>query len=205
MAVRETRLSAGKHNIVIRPPARADLLRLSKLLFCRVAGFPTPAIIGTRDGSNRCAALPGTRAQKAAEAITLLPVFITKPPRHLFAATLAGVGSLAAGAAPGAAGSPSTLPLAADDRGKLLAVAGMPFYEIGRQTASAGPELIWKIYDAQRKSDKREASVFVFEKRVAEKLHKPKRKETVTEILPLQRQAVGSLQAPQIAHHLPPY
>ncbi|KAH9363288.1 hypothetical protein HPB48_006394 [Haemaphysalis longicornis] len=29
------------------------------------------------------------------------------------------------------------------------------FYEIGRQTASAGPELIWKIYDAQRKSDKR--------------------------------------------------
>lgn len=57
------------------------------------------------------------------------------------------------------------------------------FYEIGRQTASAGPELIWKIYDAQRKSDKREASVFVFEKRVAEKLHKPKRKETVTEIL----------------------
>ncbi|KAK8780990.1 hypothetical protein V5799_017665 [Amblyomma americanum] len=28
-----------------------------------------------------------------------------------------------------------------------------------------------------------EASVFVFEKRVAEKLHKPKRKETVTEIL----------------------
>ncbi|KAL3196153.1 hypothetical protein MRX96_015565 [Rhipicephalus microplus] len=111
-------------------------------------------------------------------------------------------------------GLPATLPLAADDRGKLLAVAGMPvspkggrrrsviaellrtrpatpleanpisqFYEIGRQTASAGPELIWKIYDAQRKSDKREASVFVFEKRVAEKLHKPKRKETVTEIL----------------------
>lgn len=57
------------------------------------------------------------------------------------------------------------------------------FYEIGRQVASAGPELIWKIYDAQRKSDKREASVFVFEKRVADKLHKPKRKETITEIL----------------------
>ncbi|EEC12566.1 hypothetical protein IscW_ISCW020540 [Ixodes scapularis] len=28
-----------------------------------------------------------------------------------------------------------------------------------------------------------EASVFVFEKRVADKLHKPKRKETITEIL----------------------
>ncbi|EEC12567.1 hypothetical protein IscW_ISCW020541 [Ixodes scapularis] len=32
---------------------------------------------------------------------------------------------------------------------------GEKFYEIGRQVASAGPELIWKIYDAQRKSDKR--------------------------------------------------
>ncbi|XP_068083856.1 SCY1-like protein 2 [Anabrus simplex] len=57
------------------------------------------------------------------------------------------------------------------------------FFEIGKQTASAGPELVWKIHDAYRKSDGKEVSVFLFEKRCAEKLHKPKRKETVTEIL----------------------
>lgn len=27
------------------------------------------------------------------------------------------------------------------------------FFEIGRQTASAGPELVWRIHDAYRKSD----------------------------------------------------
>lgn len=27
------------------------------------------------------------------------------------------------------------------------------FFEIGKQTASAGPELIWKIHDAYRKTD----------------------------------------------------
>lgn len=27
------------------------------------------------------------------------------------------------------------------------------FFEIGKQTASAGPELLWKIHDAYRKSD----------------------------------------------------
>ncbi|PRD29551.1 UNVERIFIED_CONTAM: hypothetical protein NCL1_29043 [Trichonephila clavipes] len=29
------------------------------------------------------------------------------------------------------------------------------YYEIGRQIGSAGPELVWKIYEAVRKSDKR--------------------------------------------------
>ncbi|CAM1318602.1 Uncharacterised protein g6973 [Pycnogonum litorale] len=57
------------------------------------------------------------------------------------------------------------------------------YYEVGRFTGSAGPELVWKIYDAVRKCDKREASVFFFEKKIAEKIHKPRRKETVTEIL----------------------
>ncbi|BES98272.1 protein kinase activity [Nesidiocoris tenuis] len=56
-------------------------------------------------------------------------------------------------------------------------------FEIGKQTASAGPELVWRIHDAYRKSDGKEVSVFVFEKKCAEKLHKPKRKETVTELL----------------------
>lgn len=27
------------------------------------------------------------------------------------------------------------------------------YFEIGKQTASAGPELVWKIHDAYRKSD----------------------------------------------------
>ncbi|XP_046681827.1 SCY1-like protein 2 [Homalodisca vitripennis] len=57
------------------------------------------------------------------------------------------------------------------------------YFEIGKVVASAGPEHVWKIHDAYRKSDGKEVSVFVFEKRSAEKLHKPKRKETVTELL----------------------
>ncbi|XP_076331085.1 SCY1-like protein 2 [Tachypleus tridentatus] len=57
------------------------------------------------------------------------------------------------------------------------------YYELGQQVGSAGPELAWKISNVVRKSDKREASVFIFEKRVADKLHKPRRKETITEIL----------------------
>ncbi|XP_050090094.1 SCY1-like protein 2 isoform X6 [Anopheles aquasalis] len=57
------------------------------------------------------------------------------------------------------------------------------YFEIGKQIACAGPELIWKIHEGFRKTDGKECSIFVFEKRTAEKLHKPKRKETVTEIL----------------------
>ncbi|GFT90967.1 uncharacterized protein NPIL_370881 [Nephila pilipes] len=29
------------------------------------------------------------------------------------------------------------------------------YFEIGKQVASAGPELVWKIHEAIRKSDKR--------------------------------------------------
>ncbi|GAB6033329.1 hypothetical protein CHUAL_013097 [Chamberlinius hualienensis] len=67
----------------------------------------------------------------------------------------------------------------------------MQQFEIGRQVGSAGPELIWKIYEAIRRTDKKESSVFVFEKKLAEKLHKPRRKETITEIL---RQGVKELE-----------
>ncbi|CAG5080868.1 Similar to Scyl2: SCY1-like protein 2 (Mus musculus) [Cotesia congregata] len=49
--------------------------------------------------------------------------------------------------------------------------------------ATAGPEHVWRIFDAYKKSDGQDASVFVFEKRSVEKFHKPKHKETVTEIL----------------------
>ncbi|KAH8378837.1 hypothetical protein KR009_001709, partial [Drosophila setifemur] len=57
------------------------------------------------------------------------------------------------------------------------------FFEIGKPVACAGPELVWRIHDAYRKSDNKECSVFIFEKKIAEKLHKPRRKETITELL----------------------
>ncbi|XP_017794218.1 PREDICTED: SCY1-like protein 2, partial [Habropoda laboriosa] len=56
-------------------------------------------------------------------------------------------------------------------------------YEVGKQSATAGPENAWRIYDAYTKADRKEVSIFFFDKRSVEKLYKPKRKETVTEIL----------------------
>ncbi|XP_025993291.1 SCY1-like protein 2 isoform X2 [Solenopsis invicta] len=56
-------------------------------------------------------------------------------------------------------------------------------YEIGKQSATAGPENVWRIYDGYRKKDNMEVSIFLFDKRSVEKLHKPKRRETVTDIL----------------------
>ncbi|XP_048505533.1 SCY1-like protein 2 isoform X2 [Athalia rosae] len=56
-------------------------------------------------------------------------------------------------------------------------------FEVGQQSATAGPEHVWRILDAYRKSDGKEVSIFFFDKRSAEKLHKPKRKEAVTGIL----------------------
>uniref|UniRef100_A0A1B0CH41 Uncharacterized protein n=1 Tax=Lutzomyia longipalpis TaxID=7200 RepID=A0A1B0CH41_LUTLO len=32
------------------------------------------------------------------------------------------------------------------------------YFEIGRQTAAAGPELVWKIYEAYKKSDGKETN-----------------------------------------------
>ncbi|CAL8102037.1 unnamed protein product [Orchesella dallaii] len=57
------------------------------------------------------------------------------------------------------------------------------FFEVGKLVSTAGPEHVWKVYDGWRKCDGKEVSIFVFEKKTAEKLHKPKRKETITEIL----------------------
>ncbi|XP_012938945.1 SCY1-like protein 2, partial [Aplysia californica] len=68
-------------------------------------------------------------------------------------------------------------------------------FTIGKQTGSAGVEMIWKIYDAVRIEDKKEACVFVFEKRIADKLHKPRRREVVAETL---RKDVSYLQ--QLKH-----
>ncbi|XP_072159341.1 SCY1-like protein 2 isoform X2 [Bemisia tabaci] len=75
-------------------------------------------------------------------------------------------------------GNPPNAPQTPLDNNPIL-----QYFDVRKQTASAGPELIWKIHDGYRKSDGKEVSIFVFEKRLAEKLHKPKRKETVAEIL----------------------
>ncbi|XP_045464200.1 SCY1-like protein 2 [Harmonia axyridis] len=76
------------------------------------------------------------------------------------------------------------------------------YFEIGKQVACAGPELVWKIHDAYRKNDGKECSVFIFEKRCAEKLHKPKRKETVTEILRASVKQLERFRHPKILHVL---
>ncbi|XP_066155262.1 SCY1-like protein 2 isoform X2 [Euwallacea fornicatus] len=75
-------------------------------------------------------------------------------------------------------------------------------YDVGKQIANAGPEFVWKIYEAYRKSDGKECSVFVFEKRCAEKLHKPKRKETVTEILRNSIKELEIYRHPKLLHVL---
>ncbi|TRY61045.1 hypothetical protein TCAL_08271, partial [Tigriopus californicus] len=56
-------------------------------------------------------------------------------------------------------------------------------FEVNRCYASGGPEGIWKIYEARRKLDGKEASVFVFDKKSVERLHRPKKKDQVTELL----------------------
>ncbi|XP_074643390.1 SCY1-like protein 2 [Tubulanus polymorphus] len=71
-------------------------------------------------------------------------------------------------------------------------------FQIGKHVASAGPESVWKIYDAVRIEDKQEASVFIFEKRIADKLHKPRRRETVAEILRREVKHLGRFKHPKI-------
>ncbi|XP_076286121.1 SCY1-like protein bma isoform X2 [Lasioglossum baleicum] len=56
-------------------------------------------------------------------------------------------------------------------------------YDVGEQSATAGPENAWRIYDGYSKADRKEVSIFLFDKRSVEKLCKPKRKEMVTDIL----------------------
>ncbi|XP_023247109.1 SCY1-like protein 2 [Copidosoma floridanum] len=57
------------------------------------------------------------------------------------------------------------------------------YFDVGKQVATAGPEHVWKVLDGYRKSDGKEVSIFLFEKRSVEKIHKPKRKETIAEML----------------------
>ncbi|XP_037901135.1 SCY1-like protein 2 isoform X3 [Glossina fuscipes] len=72
------------------------------------------------------------------------------------------------------------------------------YFDIGKQIACAGPELVWKIHEAFRKSDGKECSIFIFEKRIAEKLHKPRRKETVTELLKTSVKTLERFRHPKI-------
>ena len=45
-------------------------------------------------------------------------------------------------------------------------------YEVGKQIASAGPDLLWKIYSGYKKSTKQEAAIFVLEKKLLDKYSK---------------------------------
>ncbi|XP_071151108.1 SCY1-like protein 2 isoform X1 [Mytilus edulis] len=78
------------------------------------------------------------------------------------------------------------------------------YFQIGRQVGSCGPEMIWKIYEAIRISDQKEASVFLFEKKIADKLHKPRRKETVSEILRKEVQHLERIKHPRILNIIHP-
>ncbi|XP_055388592.1 SCY1-like protein 2 [Condylostylus longicornis] len=77
-------------------------------------------------------------------------------------------------------------------------------FEIGKQSACAGPECIWKIHDAYRKSDGKECSVFLFEKKNAEKLHKPKRKGSVIELLKTSIKQLERFKHPKILQIIHP-
>ncbi|XP_076170121.1 SCY1-like protein bma isoform X2 [Ptiloglossa arizonensis] len=72
------------------------------------------------------------------------------------------------------------------------------FYEVGKQSATAGPENAWRIYDGRTKADGKEVSIFLFDKRSVEKVYKPKRKETVTEILRNGAQRMEDFSHPKI-------
>lgn len=39
------------------------------------------------------------------------------------------------------------------------------FFEVGKQTSSAGPELVWKIHDAYRKSDGKVSEIYLLRPR----------------------------------------
>ncbi|CAG9558359.1 unnamed protein product [Danaus chrysippus] len=55
----------------------------------------------------------------------------------------------------------------------------LQYFEVGKESSCAGPGLVWRVHDAYRKSDGKECSVFVFDKRIADKLYKPKRKDSI--------------------------
>ncbi|XP_054012901.1 SCY1-like protein 2 isoform X1 [Hylaeus anthracinus] len=72
-------------------------------------------------------------------------------------------------------------------------------YDVGKQSATAGPENAWRIYDGRRKADGKEISIFLFDKRSVEKPNKLKRKKvSVTDILRYGLQQLESFPHPKI-------
>ncbi|XP_022318629.2 SCY1-like protein 2 isoform X1 [Crassostrea virginica] len=56
-------------------------------------------------------------------------------------------------------------------------------YRVGHQVGACGQEMVWRIHDAESIEEEKGASVFLFNKKIANKLHKPRRRELVCEIL----------------------
>lgn len=56
-------------------------------------------------------------------------------------------------------------------------------YRVGQQVGVCGQENVWRIHEAESIEEEKGASVFIFNKKVANKLHKPRRREQVSEIL----------------------
>ncbi|XP_043231316.1 SCY1-like protein 2, partial [Amphibalanus amphitrite] len=77
-------------------------------------------------------------------------------------------------------------------------------YEMGKQVATGGPEGAWRVYEGHRKNDGKEVSIFVFEKKIAEKVYKPKRRETVTELLRAGVKQLERLRHPRILQVIHP-
>lgn len=76
-------------------------------------------------------------------------------------------------------------------------------YEVGRQIASAGPGLVWKVYQASKRSTKQEASVFVLDKKVLDKYPKPIRdciieclKKGISQLTRLRHPSILTVQHP---------
>lgn len=70
-------------------------------------------------------------------------------------------------------------------------------YEVTNHIASAGPGLLWKIYQGYKKSTKQEAAIFVFEKRHLEKFPKAER-DLILETLKRGIAQLTRLRHPQI-------
>ena len=70
-------------------------------------------------------------------------------------------------------------------------------YEVGKHIASAGPDLLWKIYSGYKKSTKQEAAIFVLEKKLLDKFSK-KDKELIIDVFRKGVAQLTRLRHPQI-------
>ncbi|XP_003493344.1 SCY1-like protein 2 [Bombus impatiens] len=70
-------------------------------------------------------------------------------------------------------------------------------FEVTAHIASAGPSLLWKVYNGYKKSTKQEAAIFVFEKRILDKFSRND-KELILETLKRGIAQLTKLRHPQI-------